>query len=269
MNVVGWAESHKWEAGGIVFVGLVALLWLFGFFRSSSSSAGTANNAGAYYAAEATQTQASTALAIAQTQADAATAQNQSNNDALMAINAANNTTSQVNSAGYFNMNTTEALSGDATQVALGAQTMQTQLGLGAQATQVSLGAQARDIALGNQQLQATATQSNNALAANNVNTAAQVTAAQIQATGQAYHEYATTIVPQEIAQGYKGAGFAPVSATPTTVAVGGFPANPALPAAPAPVKAPAPKPPPQQYWHPIFIKAQPVAQSPVLSGRR
>lgn len=55
-QVTQWAEEHPLATAGIVFVGGLGLLWVFGFFnRSGSADNGSANMAAAYYAAEAQQ----------------------------------------------------------------------------------------------------------------------------------------------------------------------------------------------------------------------
>jgi hypothetical protein len=195
-----WAEAHPWATGGIVLGGGLALLWLLGAFSKSNAGAtdSGSNNAGAYYAAEAAQAGAGAAIQQSTLETAAATAQNQSNNAAMVAIDAANNVTSRVNSQGYFNMQLAGNLSDNATQVSLGSQ-----------ATTVALGSQKTALGLGGQQLQATITQSNNALAAAQTSTAAAVKTEQIHATSAAYHDYLTTAMPAELAVGQQTAGFA------------------------------------------------------------
>lgn len=97
-----WVGQHPYLAGATVFGGGLALLWLFGFFSSSSGSqAASPNLAGAFYQAEAAQTQAGAAIQIAtlqtasdtaktKIQADAATAIQSSQSDMAMTINSQN-----------------------------------------------------------------------------------------------------------------------------------------------------------------------------------
>ena len=91
---VKWAEEHPYATAGVIFVGGLGLLWLFGFFGggSASSSADTAstNMASAYYAAEAAQATAGTQLNMQQDIDQAATAQTALSTGAAVAINAAN-----------------------------------------------------------------------------------------------------------------------------------------------------------------------------------
>ena len=77
-KIVAWAKQHPAPAGIVVVGAVIALAWLFGFFGKSAGSSGGASTAGdqslvgAYYAAEAANTQANTAAQIAQTNANAA-----------------------------------------------------------------------------------------------------------------------------------------------------------------------------------------------------
>lgn len=87
MDVMDWAEKNPWLAGGIVFGGGLAVLWLLGFFSSGSSSNSGANNmAAAYYAAEAAQATAGTQLQMATVSATNQTAQVQAQANAAEAI---------------------------------------------------------------------------------------------------------------------------------------------------------------------------------------
>jgi len=99
-KIVQWVEDNPLPAGGIIVVGGLAILWFFGFFSSSGSSAqGQADpNASAYYAAEATQAQFGAQMQIATINSAAATAQSQIAATAATTINAQNNTTSQLQS---------------------------------------------------------------------------------------------------------------------------------------------------------------------------
>lgn len=93
MDAVKWAEDNPVATGGIILIGGLGLLWLFGFFSSSgSSSSNTAqsNMAAAYYAAEAAQTTAGTQLQIATDTNQAQTAQVGLQTAAAVAINKAN-----------------------------------------------------------------------------------------------------------------------------------------------------------------------------------
>lgn len=101
-KAIAWIEAHPIEATLIGLGGVIALMWLFGFFGSKQSSDGGASSlAAAYYAAEAQQAviggqiqQANIAAtrdtAIAGIQANAAEAINQSNNNASTTINGQN-----------------------------------------------------------------------------------------------------------------------------------------------------------------------------------
>lgn len=89
MNILGWAKDHPWEAGGIAFVGGIAVLYLLGMFKggSSSSSNTTDPNVAAYYQAEAAQAAAGDQLQATQIAATAQTAQTISTNQANVDIN--------------------------------------------------------------------------------------------------------------------------------------------------------------------------------------
>lgn len=74
-SMLEWAKQHPYATGGIVFIGGLAVWFLFlrGGSASASASAdpGTANMAAAYYAAESAQTVAGTQALLATTQANA------------------------------------------------------------------------------------------------------------------------------------------------------------------------------------------------------
>jgi hypothetical protein len=109
---VKWAEEHPYATAGIIFVGGLGLLWLFGFFGgSSSSSADTAstNMASAYYAAEAAQATAGTQLNMQQDIDQAATAQTALQTGAAVSINAVNATASQNIATSMYGASTTIA----------------------------------------------------------------------------------------------------------------------------------------------------------------
>ena len=76
-----WVEAHPGESIIIGTVGLLAVLWILGVFSSapaqSSSSAGSANMAAAYYAAEAQQAVVGGQIQMANIAANASTAQAQ------------------------------------------------------------------------------------------------------------------------------------------------------------------------------------------------
>jgi hypothetical protein len=96
MNMTGalhWAEAHPTESILIGGAGVIALLWLFGAFKSSGSSAdaGASSLASAYYAAEAQQAVVGGQIQVAGINATAATAQTKLQADAASAINASNN----------------------------------------------------------------------------------------------------------------------------------------------------------------------------------
>lgn len=103
-KILSWMEAHPVEAGVIGVAGVVVLLYAFGFFGSSSASAGAnqgaSNLASAYYAAEAQQAVVGGQIQLATVNDAAATAQVQDQQQALVAINAANNTASTA-IAGY------------------------------------------------------------------------------------------------------------------------------------------------------------------------
>jgi hypothetical protein len=88
-EITSWIEDHPYATGGIVIVGGLALLWLFGFFGSSSTaSADTSGNnlAAAYYSAEAAQATAGTQLQMATVAYGNQTAQVQAQANAAEAI---------------------------------------------------------------------------------------------------------------------------------------------------------------------------------------
>jgi hypothetical protein len=124
-ELIAWIEAHPVASTVIGAGGLIAILWLLGFFSSSTATASQDPLAAAYYAAEANQAvvagqiqqatitsaaqtaqtglQANAAVAINAAQAgaattingqnaSAATTINQSSNDAAVAINAAQTT---------------------------------------------------------------------------------------------------------------------------------------------------------------------------------
>jgi hypothetical protein len=103
-EIVVWTEAHPVEATVIGAGGLIAFLWLFGFFGSGkSANSGASNLAAAFYAAEAQQAvvggqiQQTTLLTAADTaktkiQADAAVAINSANTTAATTINGQNAT---------------------------------------------------------------------------------------------------------------------------------------------------------------------------------
>jgi hypothetical protein len=81
------AKRHPWAAGALVFVaGLAILFWWRSGSSGSSGSSAAANNAGAFYAAEAAQTQAGTALQMTTLQTAAATAGARIQADAALGI---------------------------------------------------------------------------------------------------------------------------------------------------------------------------------------
>jgi hypothetical protein len=90
-EIAHWAESHPVPTIVIGAGGLIAVLYLLGYFSPSpqASSGGDQNVAAAYYAAEAAQAQVGGAIQVATIQAAAATAMNASNNNAAVAIDAA------------------------------------------------------------------------------------------------------------------------------------------------------------------------------------
>lgn len=94
MDAVKWAEDNPVATGGIILIGGLGLLWLLGFFSSTSSTSGSndaqTNMAAAYYAAEAAQTTAGTQLQIATDTNQAQTAQVGLQTAAAVAINQAN-----------------------------------------------------------------------------------------------------------------------------------------------------------------------------------
>lgn len=75
MELISWAKRNPLEAGGIGLVGVLAALWLLGFFSSSSGSSSGDPNAAAYFAAESAEAQSGNALQAVQIQAQAGTAQ--------------------------------------------------------------------------------------------------------------------------------------------------------------------------------------------------
>lgn len=115
-DMLKWVEEHPALAAVIGVGGVFILLWLFGFFSSSSQASGNSgqsNLAAAYYAAEAAQTTAGTQLNIAtendqaqvqlaQLQANAATGIAQTQADMYTTINGQN-----VGSANTINQNYT------------------------------------------------------------------------------------------------------------------------------------------------------------------
>jgi len=74
-KLISWAKEHPTEAtiGGLV-AGL-AVLYFMGFFSGGGQAQAGADNASAYYAAQAAQTQSGNAVQIAQIEAQSGTAQ--------------------------------------------------------------------------------------------------------------------------------------------------------------------------------------------------
>jgi hypothetical protein len=143
--VVKWAEEHPYLAGATVFGGGLAILWLFGFFgpnkgSQSDGAGGSANMAGAYYAAEAQQAVVGGQIQMATIQSAADTAQMALQTDAAVKINASNDTTSQAIASSMYSADVTKAAYGAQTAQTLGAydaQTAQTGIIYGAQTAQV------------------------------------------------------------------------------------------------------------------------------------
>lgn len=111
-NVVNWVEKNPWLAGIIGIGGVLILLWLFGFFSSSTSQTSSSNGlAAAYYNAEAAQTTAGTQLQMATEAYAAQTAQDQ-----IQATGAESIAQTQANmytTLGQQNAGTTTALGND------------------------------------------------------------------------------------------------------------------------------------------------------------
>jgi len=209
-EIESWAEHHPYATAAIVFGGGIGLLWLFGFFGSSTQSTSSAGNAAAaYYQAEAMQTQAGTALAIAQSNNQAQTAQSLIQAQGAVAINQSNNTASQAIATTMY-----------------GAQTAEAQIGATAATTQAGYAA---DVAktqafYGNN---TAVTQANDAMATaiSGQNFAYQTAVAGNAA--QALLTAETTIIPLEAQLGHG-------TASGTIPGVGGFSLN--VPAPPPPV---------------------------------
>lgn len=101
-ELTSWVEDHPTESIVIGAGGLIAILWLLGYFGgSSNANAGASNLASAYYAAEAQQAvvggqiqqatiSAAAQTAIAQSQANAAVAIQKSQSGAAVKINGQN-----------------------------------------------------------------------------------------------------------------------------------------------------------------------------------
>jgi hypothetical protein len=87
-QVTGWVEQHPTESIVIGAGGLIAVLWLLGFFSgsSSASSSGSSNLASAYYAAEAQQAVVGGQIQVATIQSAAATAQNAAQVNGAVAV---------------------------------------------------------------------------------------------------------------------------------------------------------------------------------------
>jgi hypothetical protein len=114
-NVLHWAEEHPWLAGGISLGIVLLVLWLLGFFSSSSTSqtsdTGQSNLAAAYYAAEAAQTTAATQLQMATVQYGAQTAIDAQDDNAAVAI--AGTQANMYSTLGQQNASTETALGND------------------------------------------------------------------------------------------------------------------------------------------------------------
>jgi hypothetical protein len=93
-GITSWVEDHPTESIVIGLGGTLAILWLLGFFSSSTQSAdsGSSNLAAAYYAAEAQQAVVGGQIQMANIAATASTAQSLIGANAAVAINAANST---------------------------------------------------------------------------------------------------------------------------------------------------------------------------------
>jgi hypothetical protein len=75
-KVLTWVKSHPWEAGGIVFlVGIVVLYVMGSGGGSSSTASGPDANLSSYLAAETAQNQSDNALTAVQSQYQASTTQ--------------------------------------------------------------------------------------------------------------------------------------------------------------------------------------------------
>ena len=201
-EVLKWIEDHPILAAVLGIGGLLLILWLLGFF--SKPSTGSANLAGAYYAAEAAQTTAATQLQMATVQATNDTAKAGLQAQAAQAI-AATNANAAMNIAatqgttattlGYYQADTAKTLGYYA------ADTAKTQAYYTAD-VQKTLGnyQYLSDAALYNYELNATYSNNATALATaqNNNATAAQI--AQINANASTLNTAMTTIIPQEVA---------------------------------------------------------------------
>jgi hypothetical protein len=111
-DLLAWIEAHPWQAALIGGVGVLVILWLFGFFGSSSQqSSGDGGLMSAYYAAEAQQASVGAQLQAHQDDLAAATnqAQIQANAAEAIATTAANMQTT-INSQ---NVTGAEALGAD------------------------------------------------------------------------------------------------------------------------------------------------------------
>lgn len=198
-----WMGEHPWLTGGAIVGGGLGLLWLFGFFSSSTSSTdtGQTNMAAAYYAAEAAQAAAGAQIQAISLQTTAATAQDQINANAAVAINGAN--TGAATTINQQNTGSANTIAGYGETVGLAGITGTTQQVLG----------------VSSNQLQATQINANAATTQNQSNN---TTAASVATTGANAGEVNTalqTIIPQEIAMsgGYgnfilPGAGYATVN---------------------------------------------------------
>lgn len=87
-QVTGWVEQHPTESIVIGAGGVIAILWLLGYFGSSAgaSSSGASNLASAYYAAEAQQAVVGGEIQMTTLQTAAATAQNAAQVNGAVAI---------------------------------------------------------------------------------------------------------------------------------------------------------------------------------------
>ena len=112
-EVTGWVEQHPTESIVIGAGGLIAVLWLLGFFSSApaASNSGASNLASAYYAAEAQQAVVGGQIQMATIQTAGATAQNAANANAAVAINKAQTKAATVINGQ--NASTTAALGND------------------------------------------------------------------------------------------------------------------------------------------------------------